>query len=97
MDKRIEEAMKKAAKTLIDMSKEEFDKLLVDKNTELFGIFRDCAPSISIATPESDAKLRKKYFNKGLKAKLKNQPRKAECQDQNSLIASWWFEVYYSV
>ena len=97
MEKRIEKAMEKVTETLINMDKKEFNNRLKDKNSELFGIFRDCAPSITIATPESDAKLRKKYFNKGLKAKLKNKPRKAKCQDQNSLIASWWFEGYDSV
>lgn len=95
MEKRIEEAMKKVTETLINMDKKEFNGRLKDKNSELFGIFRDCTPSI--ATPESDAKLRKRYFNKGLKAKLKNKTRKAECQDQTSLIASWWFEGYDSV
>lgn len=47
----------------------------------------------NIATPESDARLRKEYNSKGFAAKKNNQPRTPPC-DPNSMIGGWWFEGY---
>ena len=52
-----------------------------------------CNVHISIATPESDARLRKEYNRKGYLAKENDQPR-IPPGDPTSLVASWWFEGY---
>jgi hypothetical protein len=49
--------------------------------------------SIAIATPESDAKLRREYNEKGARAYMTGQPRTPPC-DPSSLIGAWWFEGY---
>ena len=51
---------------------------------------------IAIATPETDAKLAKKYNKMGVKAKLKGEPRKSPCCP-GSMIDGWWLEGYDSI
>ncbi len=51
-----------------------------------------------LATPATDAALRKRYRGYGQAAKLAGRPREPDhCQDPTSLIASWWYEGYDAV
>jgi hypothetical protein len=47
----------------------------------------------AIATPKTDAALKRRYGNAGAKAYKEGKPR--QCPgDPNSMVGGWWFEGY---
>ncbi len=48
---------------------------------------------IAIATPETDAKLKREYETNGAEAYNTGKPRTPPC-DPQSLIGGWWFGGY---
>jgi hypothetical protein len=50
----------------------------------------------AIATPESDARIRKRETRKGWGAKTQGQPRESCPWDPASLTGKWWLEGYDS-
>lgn len=49
-----------------------------------------------VATPESDARIRKRENERGWLAKQNGEPRENCPWDPNSMVAGWWFEGYDS-
>lgn len=61
----------------------------------MFHPFHHAPPAkIGIATPETDAKLRKEYMAKGREAARQGLARDPSPIDPKSMIAGWWFEGY---
>lgn len=85
----------------------EFEYLTTDGEIKRGSLASDCGGAVkrdqrmigwrcvsaAIATPETDAELRRDYSDRGMRAYLTSAPRTPPC-DPNSLIGSWWFEGY---